>query len=81
MFDGVKTRFPFNYVLPILEPQYVSDMVIAAVKRRQEVIRLPRLMYISDLLHFVLPVRVKDIIFEILGFSSAMDSFTQTRKN
>jgi len=55
-------------------------MVIAAVKRKQEVLRMPRMMYSSDLLHFLLPVKIKDIVFEILGFSSAMDHFVQTRK-
>ena len=40
---------------------------------------MPRLMYVSDLLHFALPVWLKDLAFEIIGFSSSMDSFTQTR--
>jgi len=81
MFDGVKTPFPFNILLPVLDPNYVSSMVIAAVKRNQEVIRIPRLMYISDLMHFALPVRVKDWIFEFIGFSNSMDDFHQTRNN
>jgi len=75
-----RRRFPFGILLPILDPRYVSDMVIAAVKRKQEVLRMPRMMYSSDLLHFLLPVKIKDIVFEILGFSSAMDHFVQTRK-
>ncbi|GMH87776.1 hypothetical protein TrVE_jg2831 [Triparma verrucosa] len=80
MFDGVNgSNWPFGLILPMLQPTYVGDMIIKAVRRGQPELRMPRLMYVSDLLHFALPVWLKDLAFEIIGFSSSMDSFTQTR--
>ena len=80
MFNGVSgTNWPFGFLLPMLEPSYVGDMVLTAVRRGQEELRMPRLMYCSDLLHFLLPVWLKDTVFEIIGFSTSMDSFHQTR--
>ncbi|GMI30717.1 hypothetical protein TeGR_g8095 [Tetraparma gracilis] len=80
MFDGVKTNPIFILLgLNILEPQYVADETIAAVQRNCPEIRLPYLMYASDAIHFFFPVWAKDTIFEILGFSSSMDNFKQTR--
>ena len=80
MFDGVKTSFFFKvFGLDILEPQYVADETVAAIQRNSPEIRLPMLMYASDFVHFFFPVWAKDTIFEILGFSSSMDHFEQTR--
>ncbi len=79
MFDGVKTRFPFGLILPILQPEYAASMIVKAIRRGQTELRMPRLMYVSDLLHFLFPSSIKDLIFEIIGFSSSMDHFKQTR--
>mmetsp|Transcript_21388 Transcript_21388/g.44525 ORF Transcript_21388/g.44525 Transcript_21388/m.44525 type:complete len:315 (+) Transcript_21388:105-1049(+) len=79
MFDGVMTRFPLGFLLPILEPEYVVHKIVQGMRRRRTELRLPRLMYVSDLLHFVFPTYIKDFIFELVGFSDSMDSFRQTR--
>ncbi|GMH56613.1 hypothetical protein TrRE_jg11409 [Triparma retinervis] len=79
MFDGVKTRFPFGLLLPILEPSYVVHKIVQGMRRRRTELRMPRLMYCSDLLHFIFPTYVKDFIFELIGFSNSMDEFKQTR--
>ena len=81
MFDGVtSSRFPFDLLLPILCPVYVTDKIVQAIVRRQPELRIPRLIYFVELLHFILPVWLKDSAFEWLGLSDSMDTFIQTRK-
>jgi len=80
MFNGVSTSSIWKLIgLNILEPDYVASETVAAIQRNSPEIRLPYLMYVSEAVHFFFPVWVKDTIFEILGFSSSMDNFTQTR--
>ena len=65
MFDGVRTRFPFGFLLPILQPEYVVHKIVQGIRRRRPELRMPFLMYSSDLLHFLFPTWVKDTIFEV----------------
>ncbi|NWX40833.1 RDHE2 dehydrogenase, partial [Steatornis caripensis] len=40
MFDGCRTKWPS--LLPILEPEYVAEKIITAVRQDQEILLLPR---------------------------------------
>eukprot|EP00906_Rhabdomonas_costata_P006820 RCo009883 len=72
MFDGVKTRFSF--LLPILEPEYVAFKVIQAIKRRREVLYMPRLVRFTCLGRCV-PTPINDWFMDFLGISNSMDQF------
>ena len=77
MFEGVRTRFAL--LLPILAPEYVAAKIVRAVRRRQPVLCMPRVVYWVPLLRALVPVSVSDLALEILGISSSMDHFKQTR--
>ncbi|XP_014728571.1 PREDICTED: epidermal retinol dehydrogenase 2-like isoform X2 [Sturnus vulgaris] len=47
MFDGVKSKWP--NLLPVLDPEYVADRIISAVRQNQEMLLIPRILYV---LHF-----------------------------
>ncbi len=73
MFQGVRTRFPL--LLPILDPEYVADRVVDAVRRGRRRVILPRFVYCTWLVR-VLPVPVFDALMEFFGVNKTMDEFT-----
>jgi len=72
MFDGVKTRFPL--ILPILEPEYVANKVIQAIKRKRAMLYMPRIVRFTCLGRFF-PTPINDWFLDVLGVSSSMDQF------
>jgi len=72
MFAGVKTRFSF--LLPILEPYYVSERIVKAIARKKRRVVMPALVYATWLLR-LLPVDTLDWVATLLGVHSAMDEF------
>jgi hypothetical protein len=68
-----------NACFPLLEPQYVADEVINAMKRDQAIVVLPRLAMVSSVLKAALPTDLSDTILRVLGVTSSMDKFHQTR--
>ena len=81
MFEGVSCPFPVSLLLPILKPDYVVGMMVRAIKTNVDEMRLPNILYWVELLHVALPIWLKDRIFGIVGITSSMDHFTQTRKH
>ena len=86
MFKGAQMRSTIpaldplvRALMPVLEPQYVADRVVQAVKRGQEVLVMPRFAYSSHLFRAILPVFVFDWAMDLLGVSRSMDHFEQTR--
>eukprot|EP00164_Ancoracysta_twista_P000767 GFYU01001008.1.p1 GENE.GFYU01001008.1~~GFYU01001008.1.p1 ORF type:complete len:312 (+),score=114.00 GFYU01001008.1:114-1049(+) len=75
MFDGAKTSPYFKYVLPILEPDYVVDKIVDAVRSNTEVLMMPRLIYLSSFLRFVLTPEMLRGVTYVLGLSRSMDDF------
>ncbi|NXM93851.1 RDHE2 dehydrogenase, partial [Sylvia borin] len=43
MFNGVKSKWP--HMLPILDPEYVAERIINAVRQNQEMLIIPRIFY------------------------------------
>eukprot|EP00123_Amoebidium_parasiticum_P010678 comp20244_c0_seq1/m.25303 comp20244_c0_seq1/g.25303 ORF comp20244_c0_seq1/g.25303 comp20244_c0_seq1/m.25303 type:complete len:309 (-) comp20244_c0_seq1:737-1663(-) len=72
MFDGAKTRFPL--ILPMLEPEYVADKIVEAIQTGQQVLCMPRMVYLCPLFR-MLPVDLMDSLCAWLGISSSMDDF------
>ncbi len=73
MFEGVRTRFPL--LLPILEPEYVADRIVGAIRRDRGRLILPRFVYTTWLAR-ILPLPVFDAIMEFFGVNKSMDEFT-----
>lgn len=73
MFDGVKTRF--SWLLPILSENYASRKIEEAILTEQAQLIMPRLLYLNNLLRFVLPVPVLDSVTNFLGINDSMDDF------
>ncbi|KAL8580178.1 hypothetical protein ACOMHN_059151 [Nucella lapillus] len=79
MFDGCTVRFP--WFLNVLEPEEVAREVVRAVLRNQEMLVLPRLLYVSlalkgrDTLQWILPTKCLQVICSYLGVFSLMDRF------
>jgi all-trans-retinol dehydrogenase (NAD+) len=76
MFEGVKTRF--SWLLPILEPEYVADMIVKAIRKNRRRLLMPRFVYTALPLR-VLPVRWFDALIGFFGVSRSMDEFTGSR--
>ncbi|NXR73378.1 RDHE2 dehydrogenase, partial [Pycnonotus jocosus] len=73
MFDGVKSKWP--HVLPFLDPAYVADRVISAVRQNQETLFLPRIVYFLYSLKGFLPVKAAVLILDYLGCLDVMSTF------
>ena len=73
MFDGVRSRFPF--LLPILEPDFVADKIVDAIRTNQEILITPKFCWTGYLMRAFLPVTVFDHLAQALGISESMDDF------
>ncbi|NXG36038.1 RDHE2 dehydrogenase, partial [Dromaius novaehollandiae] len=73
MFDGCKTKWP--RLLPILEPEYVAEKIVTAIRQNQEILILPRSLYFLFALKNVLPVKVSVLLGDFAGTLHFMDSF------
>ena len=72
MFAGVRTRMP--WLLPILEPEYVVDRILGAIRANRRRLILPRVVA-ATYLGRILPVPAFDAIMEFLGVNRTMDEF------
>ena len=86
MFTGAQmnSTLPFlnplvRQLMPVLEPQYVADKIVTAVKRNQTVLVMPRFGYLTFLFRAFLPTAVLDAALDLIGASRSMDHFVQTR--
>ena len=74
MFQGAKTRFP--KLLDLLEPENVAQKIFEAILTNQDLLLLPRALYLFYYLRGVLPVFVRSKIEVFMGVNQAMDDFT-----
>jgi len=86
MFEGARMRSTIplfdplvNLLMPVLEPEYVADKIVAAIKRNQTVLVMPKFAYLSYLFRALIPTAQLDIAMGILGVSHSMSHFKQTR--
>ncbi|NWV73746.1 RDHE2 dehydrogenase, partial [Dasyornis broadbenti] len=73
MFDGAKTKWP--HVLPILDPEYVSERIITAVRQNQEILMIPRIIYILWFLKSFLPTKATVLLLDYFGSFDVMNTF------
>ncbi|CAB3367356.1 short-chain dehydrogenase/reductase family 16C member 6-like isoform X2 [Cloeon dipterum] len=76
MFEGVKSR-----LFPILEPDYVADEIVTAIRSRDKVLLLPSYLRIFLALKFTLPMKMLYTLgVRVLKITQTMDTF-QGRQN
>ncbi|XP_075600183.1 epidermal retinol dehydrogenase 2 [Balearica regulorum gibbericeps] len=73
MFDGCRTKWP--RLLPTLDPEYVAEKIVTAVRQDQEILLLPRSLYFLFALKNILPVKTSVLIADYLGNPNIMDNF------
>ena len=73
MFKGVRTRFPA--ILPILDPELVTDRIVDAIVRNKRRLILPGVVR-TAWAGRLLPLGAFDAIMEFLGINHSMDDFT-----
>jgi all-trans-retinol dehydrogenase (NAD+) len=73
MFAGVRTRFPA--ILPILDPDRVTDQIVDAIRRNRRRLILPNVVR-TTWLGRLLPLSAFDAMMEFLGLNHSMDQFT-----
>jgi len=72
MFKGVKTRFP--WILPILDPGYVTRRILGAIEGDRRRLIMPRFV-VSVLMIKFLPASVFDAVLGFFGVNRSMDDF------
>jgi len=72
MFKGVKTRF--SWLLPILKEQKVAHRIVRAIRRNQQRVVMPWMVYTVPLLR-LLPVSWFDALARFFGINVSMDEF------
>jgi short-subunit dehydrogenase len=72
MFDGAKAPL----VTPILKPEYITDLIIAAIKRNQILLLAPSSVRLLPILRGILPTRWFDFIGgKVFGIYDTMANF------
>lgn len=74
MFHGVNES-RINFLLPILQPEYVVNRIVDAVLTNQSHLFMPRFLYIAKACSGLLPTEVMDLVYDHVGSDSTMDSF------
>jgi len=73
MFDGFGVKFPS--LLPVLTPEYVADRIVNAILTNQEILIVPRLLYVANYIKSLLPAQASYRIADFLGVTASMDTF------
>ncbi|NXQ90410.1 RDHE2 dehydrogenase, partial [Nyctibius grandis] len=73
MFDGCRTKWP--NLLPILEPEYVAEKIITAIRQDREILVLPRSICFLLAFKNIVPVKVAVLFAEYFGYFHAMETF------
>jgi len=73
MFTGAKTRF--DAVTPMLEPEYVVSKIVNAILTNQEMLILPRFVYVAYALKGLMPIKFALKLSKFVGATSSMDEF------
>ncbi|ESO96613.1 hypothetical protein LOTGIDRAFT_180616 [Lottia gigantea] len=73
MFDGCIAKFPL--LLPILDPDYAVDSIMTAILINQEIIVLPKSLYLVFALKGILPTKCSHILSNFFEVSNCMDDF------
>lgn len=74
MFDGLDAKFQF--LLPILKPNWVAKRIVHAIRMREEMVVMPFQAHLIIKFTQLLPIAAQDFIASISGAMDGMDNFT-----
>ncbi len=77
MFHGIKTKNEF--LLPVLNPEYVTDEIITAILYNREVVNIPSMINLIPLFK-LFPPSVYYPIMDYFGIQDSMNTFQKIRK-
>lgn len=77
MFDGVVS---YNFLLPILDPDYVVQQITDGVLTNTEEIVLPRTVYLGFLTRSLFSAEIRDPLTKLFGLDRNMDHFKGQRR-
>ncbi|XP_077990475.1 epidermal retinol dehydrogenase 2-like [Glandiceps talaboti] len=80
MFKGFETTFRKGVAAPPLQPQHVADKVLHAIQINQEMVMLPRDMYLLPLFKSFMPIKTAKILAEFIGTFHSMDNYEGRNK-
>ncbi|NXP92031.1 RDHE2 dehydrogenase, partial [Passerina amoena] len=78
MFDGVKSKWP--RVFPVLDPEYVAERIISAVRQNQEIVVIPRIFYFFCFFKSFLPVKAAVVFLDYFELFDIMNTFKGRQK-
>lgn len=73
MFDGVKSKWP--RLIANLDPEYVAERIVSAVRQNQEVVLMPRIAYLAPFFKSFLPVKAAVLLLDYFGLVDMMNTF------
>jgi len=79
MFMGANIKWA--WAVPILQPDYVCDRIVEAVLINQELLMMPRMLYIAAAFKALAPVKAVKYFARVCGISSSMDNFVGRSKS
>jgi len=79
MFDGVQIKW--QWLAPLLKPDYVCDQILTAVLTNQELLVMPKSLYGAVAFKALAPVKAQKLLARKSGISSSMDNFTGRSKS
>ncbi|XP_010003748.1 PREDICTED: epidermal retinol dehydrogenase 2-like [Chaetura pelagica] len=71
--DVFSSRWP--NLLPLLDPEYVAEKIVTAIRQDQVILVLPRFGYLVMFLKSILPVKTAILLADYLGILNLMDNF------
>ena len=78
MFKGVKTN---EMIVPLLEPEWVANRIILAVRQNEPMLMTPFISNTAYITRALLPTYFLDLYFKVLGLSESMDTFVGRNKD
>jgi all-trans-retinol dehydrogenase (NAD+) len=76
MFDGVSAPWYVNLLMPIMQPEYVVEQMVGAIRRNEPMLLLPPFANLAPLLKPLLPTGAYDFILDdVLQMNKTMQHF------
>ncbi|NXL45784.1 RDHE2 dehydrogenase, partial [Podilymbus podiceps] len=73
MFGGCKTKWP--RLLPVLEPEYVAEKIMTAIRRNQEILLLPHCLSLAFAIRSMIPTKAGVLLADYFGIFDVMKTF------
>jgi len=79
MFSGISVRAPASWFLSPLDKSQVAERIIEGIRSKRQWLVLPWILHFAPLL-LLLPISIRNILYDLIGESTYMDAFKGNRK-